>query len=493
MRKKLLAVIAAAAMAVTMMPAMVFATGMECEAGANCNTHKAAIGGQHYASIRDALNAVQDGETITMLNNETVQRADGKIELRKNITLDLGGYTLTEDADGQSMFEVYSNLTVKNGKILLTNGKSNSAMWLNEDAKVVIEKDATISTSDSAAGFPSYAIGLRNGSNGAKLTIKGSITGESGITINGMIENETNEIVIEDGAKINVTNTAIYLAGNGKTTIGAADISGNTGIEIRAGKLTVNGATVEGKGTPFSVDPNGNGTTTGGAALAVVQHVTDQNINVNINNGTFTATADDGYAIVASNPQENENVEEKVNITVNGGVFDGIVANNTNANANPTTDLGASLWINKGILKKEYSIAGDNSGFNYAEDVVDVDYITYVGNDLVADALKNATKDSEIYVYNDVDGKLVVPAGAKVYNFTGNTLNINGTDYEYEEPSADEELKPIVAPEAKAPEEQKPEKSPETGDESNMAVPFAAAGLALAAMAAAVAARRRHN
>ncbi|MEE0854059.1 LPXTG cell wall anchor domain-containing protein [Eubacterium ventriosum] len=464
MRKKLLAVIAAAAMAVTMMPAMVFAAGTPVTT---------------YEGLKAA---VENGGEVTLENNIALE---APLQISKNVILNLGDYDITPAEGFTGDNAVKDSLIVVNrGAHLTVNGNEGTIDASDNNDEVRAGIKMTKNDDDAL-----------NENMIAKLTVNGGIIKGDDYGIVGNGNRHGTEIII-NGGKVESDAYAIYHPQDGILTVNNGTIIGQTtGIEIRSGNLNINGGVIIGNGESFSVGSNGNGTTTSGAAVAIAQHTTGKEINVNITGGTFEATADDGYAIVASNPQGNNDVEEKVKITVNGGVFDGIVADNTAPGSDTPAieDLGATLLINKGILKKGYSIAGEHSGFSDAEDVVDVDYITYVGNDLVADALKNATKDSEIYVYNDVDGMLVVPAGAKVYNFTGNTLNINGTDYEYEEPSAGEELKPIEAPEAKAPEEQKPEKSPETGDESNMAVPFAAAGLALAAMAAAVAARRRHN
>ena len=71
--------------------------------------------------------------------------------------------------------------------------------------------------------------------------------------------------------------------------------------------------------------PNGNGTTTVGAALAVAQHTTKLPITVNIENGNLSGAS----ALVANNPEKNdEEAIEKVNVYIENGQFDGLVATN---------------------------------------------------------------------------------------------------------------------------------------------------------------------
>ena len=114
----------------------------------------------------------------------------------------------------------------------------------------------------------------------------------------------------------------MYLAGFTNTTIDKATVTGSeTGIEIRAGKLTVNGATITGNGVPTSVTPNGNGSTSDGAGIAVAQHTTKLITEVTVNSGTIN-----GYtAIYESNPQKNsEDDIAKVKLDVQSGTFNAI-------------------------------------------------------------------------------------------------------------------------------------------------------------------------
>lgn len=94
---------------------------------------------------------------------------------------------------------------------------------------------------------------------------------------------------------------------------------GFTGIEMRAGTLNVyEGAEITGgSGTPDSHKED-SGTTTNNAAIAVAQHNTTEEININIYGGTFTG----GAAFYESNPQGNSDDDiAKVTIQIKGGTF----------------------------------------------------------------------------------------------------------------------------------------------------------------------------
>ena len=70
MKKRLLAIIATAAMVVTMIPAMAFAAeGDPCTG--SC-THSAAVGTGHYDNLQEAIKAAAPAGTVDILKDVTV-------------------------------------------------------------------------------------------------------------------------------------------------------------------------------------------------------------------------------------------------------------------------------------------------------------------------------------------------------------------------------------------------------------------------------------
>ena len=185
----------------------------------------------------------------------------------------------------------------------------------------------------------------------SSLTVNGGvIEGEQGFGIsgNGSMKNGVPECgpttITINGGEIKGGDVGIYHPQVGKLTINNGEITGKTGVEIRAGELIVNGGTITATGDPTSTDPNGNGSTTVGAAIAVVQHTTKQPINVKINGGSFNGVS----ALYEANPQSNpKEATEKIGIVVNGGTFNGDVNKD---------DVDASkLLINGGTFTKKES------------------------------------------------------------------------------------------------------------------------------------------
>ena len=93
----------------------------------------------------------------------------------------------------------------------------------------------------------------------------------------------------------------MYLPQRTSTTIiNGGDISGETGIEIRAADLIVNGGNITATYDNYESIFNDNGTTTKGIGIAVSQHTSQQPINVIINDGNIKTTSSEGYKGVES-------------------------------------------------------------------------------------------------------------------------------------------------------------------------------------------------
>lgn len=91
MRKRFFASLLSLCMVVSLLPGTAFATG---------DGNVAKIGNTEYATLAQAVEAAQGGETITLLKDcsgggiGTFQSGEGKI-LVKNFTIDFAGYTYT--------------------------------------------------------------------------------------------------------------------------------------------------------------------------------------------------------------------------------------------------------------------------------------------------------------------------------------------------------------------------------------------------------------
>ena len=115
---------------------------------------------------------------------------------------------------------------------------------------------------------------------------------------------------------------AIYHPQYGEMTIVNSNITGTSGIEVRAGIVTVTSGNITATGDPFASDPNGNGSTTDGAAIALVQHTTALPTQVTVTGGTLNGIR----AFYQANLQGNDAAAlEKIAINLQGGTYNGEV------------------------------------------------------------------------------------------------------------------------------------------------------------------------
>ena len=261
--------------------------------------------------------SISDGQTYTInLNEHTLSADNTTIMLRHGKLIVNGTGTIKENSP------YFGAILVKGSE----NSADENYSVVEVNAGVTLEGWSAIFVDQNAA----KAYGVSVTVNGAVLN--GVTDNEGGIGnglyVNGSITHTENapEISLKN-TTITATGEGMYLAGYTTTTLTNCNITGMTGVEIRAGKLTVSGGAITGTATPVTVTPNGNGSTTAGAGVALAQHTTKLPVIVTIENATVK-----GYTgVYESNPQNNDPASiAKVNLTISGGNFEAI-NNGTNA------------------------------------------------------------------------------------------------------------------------------------------------------------------
>ena len=210
---------------------------------------------------------------------------------------------------------------VTDGNVVMTGGVVSgtySGVWITAVNKDV---EGTISGGNITMGDDCYGV-IVYPSTGhpAKLSITGGNikVGKNSIALSGNGTYHGTDISITGGT-LTSGDIGIYHPQRGEITIGgqAEILGGLTGVEIRSGTLNVkDNATIIGGNGPTKSDPNGSGTTTENAAIAVAQHTTNNPIAVNISGGTMQATS----ALYVSNPQNNTKTDaNSVKVTISNG------------------------------------------------------------------------------------------------------------------------------------------------------------------------------
>ena len=243
----------------------------------------AQVGDDKFETFAEAFAAVEDGDTLTLL--EDMETSD-IIKIEKDITIDLGGKTVT--GTNKKVFEVYADVTFKNGTIIGANRciDTRTAVELN-----VI--DVTL----IADNYTSFG-------NPQPLTIGGSDNGT---------------VVVLDGVSISAA------AGYGiitfvETDLTATDctITGYNALYVKPGsensEFKFNNCTLTGS-TGLN-DVEGNSTS--------VIAIQCDDIDVIVEGGTINAIGNYMVALGIGYVEvpENTGVNATINATINGNLID---------------------------------------------------------------------------------------------------------------------------------------------------------------------------
>ena len=241
-------------------------------------TYVAKIGTQGYETLEAAIAAVADGETVTLLDNVTLD-APMDVQLgSKAVTLDLGGETLTGRTNLKS-----GSLTIKNGTVaggaLQALNVYGSATATENYSVLTIADDVTVTADVYGVCLFGPTYSAKSGY-GAVINIAGTVT-TTGDSKNGAVfvsgnlgnyvEGDANNVINITGSITSATDAAIAL--NGLATVNVAEgasVVGNTAIAVKRGTLNVTGGTVRATGDKnYGVASYGNGTEMTGAAISM--------------------------------------------------------------------------------------------------------------------------------------------------------------------------------------------------------------------------------
>ena len=241
-----------------------------------------------------ALADAADGDTLVLLKDIS---ASSQLNVTKAITIDLGGYTLTNSYDGSGYsLLTRAAVTMKNGTYKSTKG---SARGIGAVADFTLENatlsaagivglgcsapDATYTVKNSTV-IGNYA--LANFVNNATINIESSTITGSGV---GIYHNGSNS-----GLKLTATGSTITAAATGATngiyvsgststmtaagaqqvTLTNCTVSGGTAVEVKYTDLTLTDCTVTATAETPSYTQDDNGAATTGFAVVSTDNTT---------------------------------------------------------------------------------------------------------------------------------------------------------------------------------------------------------------------------
>jgi len=221
----------------------------------------ARVGHYGYLTLAEAFAAAKDGQTIYMLANATL---DKTVFVDKNVTLDLGAYSVRGNVDGLALTDGYAtkdtlfcvlygaSLTVKGTGEINYGGNASvySAIKLT-DANDAREGEEVASLTVEGGTIVGYYYGINGHGNrqGTAITVNGG-------TIRGTAEND---------------NAGIFNPQAGTLTVNGGAIEGAVGIYMKAGvvETTVKAGTIAANGIAKPYQTTGDGFVATGDALVI--------------------------------------------------------------------------------------------------------------------------------------------------------------------------------------------------------------------------------
>ena len=391
----------------------------------------AKIGGTYYKTLAEAVAAAKADEatTITLLKDVELPSYI-YIKDKKNITLDLNGKNITRTGNGvfyvgNAKLRVTGTGTIFENQRdgfapIIAKGSPNDVAdytTITIDENVTLKGDyAGIFVDTDTAGKNSYH------NYGLVINMKGSIdltAIDGGVSAYGVYVQGLNKItsgnvmqINLDGVTINTGDEAIYAAGYAKWNVKNCTFNAeNAAIEVRAGDMTIDGGVYTAMASEFKCEANGNGSTTQGAALAIMQHTTKLPISVYVKNGVFHSAA----AVAEKNIQKND-PKPNVDLQIADGQFNGVVVADDVLNF----ISGGYYTSDPSAYKAEgkFVVASDKAGYSYMISGTAPTKAEVIVNDKTAvtvptnENLTNADKTA-IQTKTNIDGVAEAVAGSK--------------------------------------------------------------------------------
>lgn len=392
----------------------------------------AEVNGAKYATLTEAIDAAQDGQTVTLLADATED-----VVISKSITLDLGGKTLTNTNGGKATISVKSGtVTVKNGNVVGGNDYYNIEVTKGSNANLTLTDVTATAGNTGSSMIDNY----------------GTLTITSGTYTGGL-----NVVKSEEDSVLNISGGTFTLnyATNGYTGVifayGDTTISGGEFIQ----NLTTTGkwdhpqviatGVVEGH-TAITRVTGGSFTNkkSGEYIFRGVGKATSDNFEVS--GGTFNKSIPDGYCADGFIPTKNTDgtygVKEgqyvaKVGSTKYETLADAIrlaakgktvkLLADVEQNTQLAIDKSITLDLNGKTIKNTEDIWGDTA--NAILSITSGAKVTITGNGTI-DA-----KENDCYTINVVKGDLTIENGTfygnvSVVQVQEGTLSVKGGTFD---------------------------------------------------------------
>ena len=358
----------------------------------------------------ELLAAFEQGKSQVQLGADIVLTGDQQVVVPagETITLDLNNHTLSHSGPSAVNTGV---VRVQFGGTLTVNGPGKISGGEFRSVGIFLGQKA--SSQGSLTEPPVATLTVNGGTiEGLFYGISGNGTvpgatwyGATDVTINGgTIQSTWDGVSVKPTGMSSEKGVGIFQPQvNGTMTITDGIIRGyNAGVEVRGGTVNIEGGKLIAISDAYSTEPNGNGPTTTGAALAVAQHTHDAAVEVAISGGILEGEK----ALSVTNPNNRPNVNdvEEVSVSLTGGKLKGNVwINDYRVNPLPLLTALTNQAVEYDGLLTAALASADPIVYNFGKYITPALVVAFGG------AAIPPTSGTEGYtvVYLDAEGNLV--------------------------------------------------------------------------------------
>ena len=399
-------------------------------------THSVASGvayvaGKGFDTLQAAIDAAQDGETVTLLTDAT---EDATIAAGKNITLDLGGKTLTNTNAGKATLTITKDATatVKNGSIV---GGTGFYTIQNNGTATLEDVTATAGNTGSSMLDNWGTLTIESGSYSGGLNVVKSEE-DSTLTINGgkfELSYATNDYTGVVFAYGNTTITGGEFIQSLTTTgrwnhpqvVATGVVEGHTAITRVTGGHFVNKMSGEGIFRGVGKGTSDNFEVSGGTFNKSISEGFCADGFIPTKNADGTYGVKEGHYVAQIGSKKYETLADAIRLATKGKTV--TLLTDVEQNSQLTIGKSITLDLNGKTIKNTKDIWGDNA--NAILSITNGAKVTITGDGTI-DA-----KENDCYTINVVKGDLTIENGTfygnvSVVQVQEGTLSVKGGTFD---------------------------------------------------------------
>ena len=420
------------------------------------SAYEATANGKSYSTLKEALKA---GGEVKLLKNVSVNEI---IEINNDTTLDLGDFTITNNAEKRPFVVKTENFTIKAKKGGMVIPESNAKSYGFVE---FYGKNLSI-----LGGY--YSGKTDNGRLFRMNTTENNKTGT--LKVRGIVVETNNDIIGHKSTFETYSGSITDCEFHTDTRAICIDVMDNT----ETSTMTISNTTAFSKRGPVIEVAGGNtilsdnewtvtGDYEGGNSWARTAVGVGYEANVTIKSGNYSAKStkpDEGYGVYIYTSGGTVNIEGGTfegttaslradvnlgdypnatsNIVVNGGQFTGdlqastktgkekitVNAGDFNGITDKTLAEGNNVQIDGGAFDKDVKTKTPNAKDKEIVTITRNDSLRYVyGKPSVEEALKNTVPGDKVEIIQNIT-EVTVPGGVEVENKTENEVTVNGTE-----------------------------------------------------------------